>query len=167
MSENTATSTEETPLSPETEETEEYTESDYKKQAAETVKDRIERAKRSVREKEFGDYEALKAKAAKYDEQQEKNKSELQRVQERAKKAEKERDALSLAKEKATWIKAASEATGVPEDALHGDTEEAVIACAERFKKHFTKNTPPEIPGDGKQPNSPPTTGDWIRDNQS
>ena len=83
-----------------------------------------------------------------YDEAQKKadaDKSELQKATDRADAAEAELAKLKSEKERASWIAAISKETGVPEAALHGDTEEDVRACAESLKSYFEDPAAPTV----------------------
>lgn len=97
-----------------------------------TSQEELERVlgKRLERERaKFADYEEAKQKASQFDELQESQKSEVQKERERAEAAERR---ASVAERTALQVRIASE-MGVPQEALHGDTEEAMRAAAQQL----------------------------------
>lgn len=111
----------------------------------------------------YPDYDKYKAAFDEAEKQAAASKSELELANERAEKAEKEAAALKAEKERAGWIAAAAKETGVPEAALHGNTEEEVKACAESLKEYFTDPAAPVVDS-GKPSNDEGGTGDPLRD---
>lgn len=102
-----------------------------------------------------------------FDEQQkqaEADKSELQKALDAKKAAEAEAAALKAEKEQAAWIAAASKATGVPEAAIHGATEDEVNQCAESLKEYFKDPAAPTVNTGKPSPDGGNTTGDPLRD---
>lgn len=103
-----------------------------------------ERLKRE-REK-YADYGDLKAKATKFDELAEAQKTELQKIQDRADAAEKRAADLEAAEQKrvadaelaqqvADWKSQIAKSTGVPVNALRGNTKEDIQAHADELKE--------------------------------
>ena len=90
-------------------------------------------------------------------------KSELEKAREAQAAAEAELGEMRAAQQRREWIAAASKATGVPAEALHGDTEEAVNACAESLRQYFAKPTAPVV-DTGKPSSEAGGTGDPLRD---
>jgi len=129
-----------------------------------TTQDDLDRVvgERLARERaKFADYGDLKAKAQRFDEIEEKNKTELQKLQERAEKAEKERDAerLNLARQQAATK------TGLPVEMamrLQGGNLEELIADAEALAKLITPATRSPKPT-GAQSGDTHHSGDWLR----
>lgn len=128
---------------------------------------------RIKREKEkYADYESLKEKAGKYDEIEEKSKSDLQKAQDKADKLQKELDGMKRASEIRNIRKKVAEETGVPEDLLTADTEEACKAQAEAMMKWKGPNKGYPSVKDG---GAPQNTGgnkktrdqfaDWLNEN--
>lgn len=135
------------------------TQADFDRMIAERIS--RERAK-------FGDYDVLKDKAGKFDQLEEANKTELQKVTDRAEKAERERDELAARQALAAHVKEVATATGVPADLLRGGSKEELEAHAETLKSHIssegTKKTAsigPYVPPEGTNPGaSGQTTAD-------
>lgn len=101
-----------------------------------------------------------------YDEAQKKaeaDKSELQKATDRADAAEAELAKLKSEKERASWIAAISKETGVPEAALHGDTEEDVRACAESLKSYFEDPAAPTVKTGKPSNTDAPESNDPLR----
>lgn len=84
----------------------------------------------------YADYEQLKEKALKFDEAEEASKSELQKAQERAQALQKELEEMKTAAAVQSMRAAVSRETGVPEDLLTGETEEACRAQAEKINNY-------------------------------
>lgn len=99
---------------------------------------------------DFSDYEELKAKAAKYDEAEEANKTELQKAQDKAASLQKELDTLKTQEKVRDVRTKVSNATGVPADLLHGNTEEECQAEADKLIA-FAKPEYPKVQ-DGGEP---------------
>jgi alanyl-tRNA synthetase len=114
--------------------------------------------------KKYEGFDELKAKAAEYDKQVEASKTELQKLQERAEKAEARAAAFEQAEQVKAWKQEVSKETGIPADALEGTTKEDIAAHAERLKPYFKKGAAPVVPGDGEKPNATSATGDFLRD---
>jgi len=116
----------------------------------------------------FADFEEYKAAAERLKAIEEASKTELEKAAdkaakavERAEKAEWELAELKAASRLEAWRQAASKKTGVPAEALHGSTEEEVMALAESLRRHFTAT--PVVPGGGEPP-TPAQPGDFLRD---
>lgn len=102
-----------------------------------------------------------------YEEQQQKadaEKSELQKALDAKAEAEAKANALQAEKDQAAWKTAASKATGVPIEALHGSTEDEVNACAESLKGYFTKPSAPLVNTGNPSGDETDTSGDPLRD---
>lgn len=129
----------------------------------EEVNAMLAREKREQQAK-YRDYDKYKAA---YDEAQKRadaEKSELQQATERAEKAEAEAAALKAKQERAGWVAAVSKETGVPEAALHGETEDEVRACADALKGYFDKPSAPVVQTGEPSADEDGTTGDPLRD---
>ena len=104
------------------------------------VQDRVSRER-----SKYEGYEDMKSKAEKYDEMVEANKSELQKAQEEAAKLkEKIATMEKTASVKALRDKIAQE-KGVPADLLHGETEEACNAEADKLISYAQANGYPAV----------------------
>lgn len=90
------------------------------------IKSRLERER-----SKFADYEDLKTKAVKFDELQEANKTELQKLTERAEKAEQSAKAYQQQAQLTAWKEEISKETGVPAVVLAGTTKEELQAHAQ------------------------------------
>ena len=101
---------------------------------------------RLAREKsKYADYEDLKAKAEEYDKQQEASKSELQKAQEKFAKLQAKIDSMEK-QEKVRQIRSkAAKDSGVPEELLTGEDEEACKAQAEAILKFAKGNKYPGV----------------------
>jgi hypothetical protein len=106
----------------------------------------------------------LREKAAAWDKAQEEGKSELEKAQARAEAAEKEAAALKTQKQIASWAEEVAKASGVPANALRGNTKEEIEAHAESLKPLLGKDKDPVVDGDGKQPPASAGGGDWLRE---
>lgn len=112
--------------------------------------------KRLAREREkYAGFEDLKAKAEKYDAIEEGQKTELQKLQERIEKAEKENAAFKQREQVSTWAAEVSKETGVPANLLRGSTKDELESHAAMLKE-FTgeQSTAPVVQSDGKKPKS-------------
>lgn len=92
-----------------------------------------------------------KAKAARLDELEESQKSEIEKAQERARKAE---EALAAKDIEATKFRVAA-AKNVPADLLTGSTEAEMVAAADRliaFRGEQPTNPGAHVPGEGRAP---------------
>lgn len=112
----------------------------------------------------YENYEKYKADSEKLAEIEEANKTDLEKALSRAEQAEKELTALKQTQQIAEWKAEVSKETGVPAEALHGESREALEACAETLQKYFTPqdNTRPYIASDGFAPSD--TKGKSTRD---
>lgn len=99
----------------------------------------------------FADYEQLKEKAQKYDEAEEASKTELQKAQERAQALQQELEEMKSAAQVQSIRAAVSRETGVPEDLLTGDTEEACRAQAEKINNYAGGGRTPRFEDRGEQ----------------
>ena len=122
--------------------------------------------KRLSREREkYVGFDDLKAKAEKYDAIEEGQKTELQKLQERIEKAEKENAAFKQREKINTWAREVSEESGVPSNLLRGTTKEELEAHANLLKE-FTgsQSTAPVVVSDGNKPKNKPgvTTADLF-----
>lgn len=104
-----------------------------------------ERLKRE-REK-FAGFDEFKAKAAQLDEIQEASKSEMEKLMDRASKAESELEAMRTEKARRDLLDKVSKETGVPAELLKGDTEEELAASAQQIAE-FVKANEPGVPED-------------------
>lgn len=111
----------------------------------------------------YQDYDKYKQAYDEAEKRRDAEKSELQKAREAQAAAEAELGALKAQRQQAEWIAAASKATGVPAEALHGDTEEAVNSCAESLKQYFAKPTAPVVET-GSPSSDAGGTGDPLRD---
>ena len=93
----------------------------------------------------FADYSDLKAKATAHDAFVEAQKTEAQKVADRLAAAEAKVQEFETEKQAAILRKEVSKATGVPADALRGNTKEELEAHAATLKTLIT-------PADGKRP---------------
>lgn len=112
--------------------------------------------KRLAREREkYAGFEDLKAKAEKYDAIEEGQKTELQKLQERIEKAEKENAVFKQREQVNTWAAEVSKETGVPANLLRGSTKDELESHAAMLKE-FTgeQSTAPVVQSDGKKPKS-------------
>lgn len=112
----------------------------------------------------YPDYDKYKQA---YEEAQAKNdadKSELQKALEARQAAEAEAASLRAERDQEVWKAAASKATGVPIEALHGVTEEEVVACAESLKGYFAKPAAPVVNTGNPSGDEGDKTGDPLRD---
>lgn len=91
----------------------------------------------------FADYDALKEKAEKYDQAEEASKTELQRQTERADKLQAEYDNLTRSMQIKEMRSKVSKETGVPENLLMGETEEA---CKEQANAILAFAKPGQYP---------------------
>lgn len=112
--------------------------------------------KRLTREREkYAGFEDLKAKAEKYDAIEEGQKTDLQKLQERLERAEKENAAFKQREQVSTWAAEVSKETGVPANLLRGSTKDELESHAAMLKE-FTgeQSTAPVVQSDGKKPKS-------------
>lgn len=107
---------------------------------------------RAKERSKFADYDALKEKASKWDETEEKNKTELEKLTERAAKAEAEAAKYRHDSEIAGWKAQVSASTGVAAGILRGETLEEIQAHAEAIKAAMPSYRPvdPGKPADGR-----------------
>ena len=102
------------------------------------------RAKERAKYAGFDDY---KAKAAQFDKAQEDSKSEMEKLLDRATKAETELETLRADVARRELLDKVSKETGVPAGLLKGDTEEDLIASAQSIAE-FAKAKEQGIPED-------------------
>ena len=102
------------------------------------------RAKERAKYAGFDDY---KAKAAKFDEAQEASKSEMEKLLDRASKAEAELEEMRAMNARRDLLDKVSKETGVPAELLKGDTEEELAASAQQIAA-YAKAKEPGIPED-------------------
>lgn len=81
---------------------------------------------------------------------EEAGKTELQRMTERAEKAESALKAYEVERERAAQVEKVSEDTGVPAVFLKGYGGDDVAAYAESIRGYFAKTTAPVLPNDGR-----------------
>lgn len=98
--------------------------------------DQIVEARLGRERAKYSDYEELAAKAKQFDEQEEANKSELEKYQDKYKKAKDELDTLKKKNQVLDIRKKVSEATGVPVELLPYDTEEENTEYAKRLSEY-------------------------------
>lgn len=128
------------------------------------IQRRIERAEAKAAER-FADYDELKAKAERFDEAQEAGKTELQRALDKAAKAEARLKALERDRQVAQWRAQVAKETGVPSDALRGDTLDDIRAQAEAIAPLIQAAGRPVVAGDGSHAAPMAASGsDWLRD---
>lgn len=132
------------------------------------IADRLSRQEAKIRG-EYAGFDDLKAKAAEFDKLADANKAELQKAQDRAAAAEKERDDLKAAREAeeaeqaqakqiAEWAAEVSKQTNVPAEALRGSTKEELQAHAEELKPLVVAQKNGIVPTVGKTPTNEPST---------
>lgn len=115
--------------------------------------DKIIGARLDRERKKYAGFEDLKAKAEKYDAIEEGQKTELQKLQERIEKAEKENAVFKQREQVSTWAAEVSKETGVPANLLRGSTKEELEAHAEQLKEFTTgQSTAPIVNSDGMKP---------------
>lgn len=96
-------------------------------------------------EARFAGFDDLKAKAEQFDQAQEAGKTELQKLRDRAEKAEQDRDRLAAAEQERTakaeqakqvagWAAEVAKAEGVPAELLRGATKDELQAHAKALK---------------------------------
>lgn len=105
-----------------------------------------------------------KQKAEKLDELEAANKSELERLQEAKAKAEKEAADAKAELARNEMISSVSKETGVPEELLHGDTEEELRESAEAVKGYIASQKPSIPPDQGGAAGAKPVTKEAIED---
>lgn len=126
-------------------------------------------ADRVKREREkYADYETLKEKAAKLDAAEEAGKTELQKATEKAASLQQQLDVLKSANTVRNIRAKVAKSTGVPEELLHGDTEEACSAQAKAILEFAKPGTYPAVKDGGEvQKKSGGTVSDefaeWFR----
>lgn len=81
---------------------------------------------------------------------EEAGKTELQRMTERAEKAESALKAYEVERERAAQVEQVAKDTGVPAVFLEGYGGDDVAAYAESIKGYFAKTTAPVLPNDGR-----------------
>ena len=127
--------------------------------------DKIIGERLSRERKKYVGFDDLKAKAEKYNAIEEGQKTELQKLQERIEKAEKENAAFKQREQVSTWAAEVSKETGVPANLLRGSTKEELEAHANLLKE-FTgsQSTAPVVVSDGNKPKNKPgvTTADLF-----
>lgn len=129
----------------------------------EEVNSMLAKEKRDMQAK-YKDFDKYKQAFEEQQKQDEANKSELQKALDAQKEAESKLSQLQAERDQATWIAAASKATGVPQEALHGSTEEEINACAEALKEYFTKPAAPVVHTGKPSEGGSDTSGDPLRD---
>ena len=119
---------------------------------------------RRARERgKYADYEALKAKADKFDAAEEAGKSELQKATELAETYKKQVEQLTAAASLRDLRAKVAKDTGVPEDLLNADTEEACTAQAQAILKFAKPGSYPAVQDGGDpQNNSSSSTRDQF-----
>lgn len=110
--------------------------------------------------KKYEGFDDLKAKAAQFDELQAKNQTEADRIAKlesefAATKARAE--ALEQANRVAAWRSEIAKSTGIPADALRGDTKEDLEAHAKVLAEAFKTPPAPRLDKDGKNGGDPAT----------
>ncbi len=101
----------------------------------------------------YADYEVFKAKAEKFDAAEEAEKSELQKANERADALKKQVDQLTAAASLRDLRAKVAKATGVPEELLNADTEEACTAQAQAILKFAKPGGYPQVQDGGDPQN--------------
>lgn len=104
----------------------------------------------------YADYDDLKSKATAYDAAKDAEKSELEKATDRANSLQAELDAIKKANQERELRERIARETGVPVDALRGETEEDLRAQADAIVG-FVKSTSPAYPKvkDGGEVNPP------------
>ncbi|MEG1433898.1 capsid assembly scaffolding protein Gp46 family protein [Eubacterium sp.] len=117
--------------------------------------DKIIGARLDRERKKYAGFEDFKAKAEKYDAIEEGQKTDLQKLQERIERAEKENAAFKQREQVNTWAAEVSKETGVPANLLRGSTKDELESHAAMLKE-FTgeQSTAPVVQSDGKKPKS-------------
>lgn len=114
------------------------------------IQDRVARER-----SKYADYDALKAKAEQFDAAQEAGKTELQKAQEKAARLQTQLDALTKANGLREMRAKVSKDTGVPEELLIGETEEACTEQANAILKFANPGAYPNIRDGGEPPRRP------------
>ena len=92
----------------------------------------------------------------------ESGKTELERANDRAAKAERERDELKAARDAEEWRREVSKATGVPAEVLEGSTKEAMEEHAARLAPYFKTDAAPVVGSDGRRPKGAAKTAEEM-----
>lgn len=110
---------------------------------------------RVMRERDkYRDYEELKTAAQELAKLKDENKSELEKAISRAEKAEKELTSLQHEKQLSDVAKEVSKETGVPLEALRGNSKEELLEHASLLKQYMKKDSVPYVASDGNKPTS-------------
>lgn len=105
---------------------------------------------------------ANQAKAEKLDKLEEESKSELQKAQEERDRLTKELETIKSEREHASLISRISQETGVPQELLHGETEDDILASANAINAYLEKTKPPYPKDKGGAANKKTMTRDEI-----
>lgn len=124
--------------------------------------DRIIQTRLAREQAKYSDYDELKARAGKYDEIEESSKTELQKMLERAEKAEKQ-SAIDAAAISRMQVIAEYSIPRDYQDLVTGDSVEAMKAQAEKVQKLVAPRGP-YVPVEGQKPVDSPRSNDWLRD---
>lgn len=114
--------------------------------------------------KKYADYSELKEKVQKFEEAQEKNRTDAERIEALEKKikaAEARSAELERAQQLESWKKEVAKKTGIPAEALRGDSLEDLEAHASVLKTVYKQPAAPLLNKDGEQPGS--STPDAFR----
>lgn len=108
-------------------------------------------ARTKEREK-YPNYEEYKKAYEELNDLKEAQKSDLEKATSRAEEAEQKLAEYEHKAEVATWRSEVSKETGVPAEAISGNTKEEMQSCAESLKKYFPDSSKPFISSDGNAP---------------
>ena len=105
--------------------------------------------------KKYADYDALKEVADKYNAEKDAGKSELEKLQGKIQKIEKQNAEYKKASDMKKWAHEISKESGVPAGILRGNTQEEMEAHAEALKpllaQQKKETTTPYVANDGNQ----------------
>lgn len=137
------------------------TESENKTFTEDQVNDIVQ--KRLARERaKFADYDELKTKASQFDQLADSKKSETQKLQEQI-------DALNVSlkqKDLETARLRVVQKYSIPDEAvkfLQGEDSDSLEESGKELQKLLKSQKKLVIPSEGKQPNVPDKSGDWLR----
>lgn len=105
--------------------------------------------------KKYSDYDEVKSELARLKEESEQNRTEAERLkslEEKFKATEAKAKALEQEKQLSEWKSDVAKRTGIPADALRGESKEDLEAHAEILKEAFKKTSAPRLKDDGRQP---------------
>ena len=131
--------------------------STYTPPATQADLDRIIENRLQRERAKYADYDTYKAEAGKVSELV----AERDDLRSQLEAANAEVDAFKAKEQKSEWAKEVSEETGVPVEALRGETKEEMEEHAKTLERYL-KHGAPYVPSDGKKPNA--SAGTSARD---